>query len=65
MHLAVGLSGHSGAVVLPVDGLDELGEGDDPRDFWADAPFADTPGGRAAELLEQGAGRRKLAAGSA
>lgn len=30
-------------------------------DFWDDAPYADTPGGRAAELIDAGVGRRRLA----
>jgi len=35
---------------------------DDPPDFWATAPYAATEAGRAAELIESGAGRRRLAA---
>jgi hypothetical protein len=29
--------------------------------FWASAPYADTPEGRAAKLIEDGVGRRRLA----
>jgi hypothetical protein len=61
VHLAVGLGGHPAGSMPPVDVLDEFDDADEPPDFWRDAPFATTPGGRAAELLEQGAGRRRLA----
>jgi hypothetical protein len=43
------------------DMMSELPEGDDSPDFWATAPYADTPRGRAAELIDAGAGRRRLA----
>lgn len=33
----------------------------EPPDWWGQAGYADTPTGRAAALLEQGAGRRRLA----
>lgn len=62
VHLAVGLGGHIEPAASAADGLDELGGDENTPDWWADAPFADTPGGRAAELLASGVGRRKLAA---
>lgn len=62
VHLSVLVSqGRTGGAELVQDDLHELGEGADTPDFWAEAPYADTPTGRAAELLEQGAGRRRLA----
>lgn len=47
---------------LAADGLDDPAEGDGAGpDWWGSAGFADTADGRAAELIEAGAGRRKLA----
>lgn len=62
VHLAVLVSqSRTEPVVLAVDGLEDQAEGEDLPDFWADAPYAETPGGRAAELIDAGAGRRRLA----
>jgi Protein of unknown function (DUF2637) len=47
-------------VDIPIEAVDEDPVAELP-DFWSAAPFADTSSGRAAALLEQGAGRRKLA----
>lgn len=63
VHLAVLASqARTEPSVSAADEFGELGEGDDTPDLWATAPYADTPSGRAAELLAAGAGRRKLAA---
>ncbi len=62
VHLAVLVAqGHSGPAGVAVDGPEDAAESDAPVDFWATAPYADTPEGRAAELIDAGAGRRKLA----
>ncbi|MGQ0479699.1 MAG: DUF2637 domain-containing protein [Pseudonocardia sp.] len=63
VHLAV-LTAQSGTAgpQIDVDGLDDPAEGEGiGPDWWSSAGFADTPDGRAAELIEAGAGRRKLA----
>lgn len=43
------------------DGLEDVSEGQDMPDWWRDAPYAATPEGRAAELVANGAGRRRVA----
>jgi hypothetical protein len=63
VHLAV-LTAQSGTAApqIVADGLDDPAEGDGTGpDWWGSAPFADTDDGRAAELIEAGAGRRRLA----
>lgn len=61
VHLAVGLGDHSEGAMSPSGDTDETGEADDGPDFWATAPYAATPEGRAAELIDAGVGRRRLA----
>jgi hypothetical protein len=46
---------------LPGDESNSPFDGDGLPDFWASAPYAQTPEGRAAELIENGDGRRRLA----
>lgn len=46
---------------VPDDEVSSQFDGNDMPDFWASAPFAQTPEGRAAKLIENGAGRRRLA----
>lgn len=66
VHLAVGLGapvyGHSAGSDLAVDGLEDDTGYDEAGDWWASAPLAETPEGRAAELIAAGVGRRRLAA---
>jgi hypothetical protein len=49
------------AAELPGDEINSPFDADDMPDFWANAPYAQTPEGRAAKLIENGAGRRRLA----
>lgn len=62
VHLAVLVSrGHVRGTEWPPDSLEDVpGYGETP-DWWAGAPYAATFEGRAAELIDSGAGRRRLA----
>jgi hypothetical protein len=46
---------------LPGFEMDRTVDHHEVPDFWASAPYADTPEGRAAKLIEDGVGRRRLA----
>ena len=62
VHLAVlTAQASSGRPELAAHGSDDGADGDGPLDCWATAPYAATLDGRAAELIDAGAGRRRLA----
>ena len=46
---------------MPEDEINSQFDGNEMADFWATAPYAETPEGRVAELIENGVGRRRLA----
>jgi hypothetical protein len=46
---------------LPGHEINSPSDSDGMADFWASAPYAQTPEGRAAKLIENGVGRRRLA----
>lgn len=62
IHLAVLVAqSATGAAETAVDSLDDQTEGDDTSDDCQGSPYTDASASRAAELIDAGAGRRRLA----